>query len=87
MRETTGGCTPASTAIGRTELHRDLDGRVETEVRVQDGRSYRTQYGYDSLGNVEFVTYPSGMVVRHAHGEPDPDRVSQVEATAPGVLP
>ncbi|MBI5502634.1 MAG: RHS domain-containing protein [Deltaproteobacteria bacterium] len=72
--------TGAGVLRGRTTFERDVLRRVERETREQGGRLYDVRYDHDDLGNVEWVTYPSGMEVWYRRELADPDRVSSVVA-------
>jgi RHS repeat-associated protein len=57
-------------------------GRVTSEARIIGTQAYLTQYGYDSAGRLNSVTYPSSLQL--AYGFDAAGRVSQIMATPSG---
>jgi RHS repeat-associated protein len=62
------------------ELQYDAMGRPESETRAIGGRDFVVRYAYRGLGQLEFVTYPSGLVVEYQYQFADRTRVSAVVA-------
>lgn len=58
-----------ASAVVQTVLtfHYDTLGRVRRAVRTVGGRDFEIAYGYDSLGRLETLTYPSGRVLTHSY--------------------
>jgi len=70
---------------GTTNYSYTVKGQLWQETRLVLGYSYLTSYSYDSNGNVETITYPSGRVVTYVLDLAD--RVTSVTTTPPGGGP
>jgi RHS repeat-associated protein len=62
-----GRLTGDSGPWGSSIYHYDSLGRLSSEVKTVLGVSYTTSYGYDNVGNLASLTYPSGRVVTHGY--------------------
>jgi len=52
-------------ASGITSYEYFLKGQVTKEMKVIDGVTYVTEYGYDKNGNTKTMKYPSGRVITY----------------------
>jgi RHS repeat-associated protein len=85
-----GRLTGMTDPSGSTTYHYDSVGRLATEERTVSGVVYTTSYGYDNVGNLISITYPSGRMVDYAYNpvnRPElvlatKDSVTQTLATA-----
>jgi len=55
--------TSVTEESGSTSLTYDAQGRVITDAKVINGKSFSVGYTYDANGRVTQITYPSGRVV------------------------
>ena len=62
-----GRLTGMTNPSGSTTYHYDSVGRLSTEARTISGVQYTTGYGYDNVGNLTSITYPSGRVAEYAY--------------------
>ncbi|MBN1772757.1 MAG: hypothetical protein JXB32_15920, partial [Deltaproteobacteria bacterium] len=75
-----GGTERAVTTFGHDDEH-----RLSSEQRSQGGRDYETTYDHDSLGNIEFTTYPSGLRLWYLRQDAAADRATSVVAMSPAA--
>ncbi len=67
---------------GTTTSSYSVKGELVQESKVILGVTYVTGYSYDTNGNLETITYPSGRTVTYTHDLAD--QVSGVTTTPPG---
>ena len=78
-----GRLTGTTDPSGSTVYRYDAMGRLSSEEKTILGVTYTTGYGYDAVGNVTSITYPSGRVV--AYGYNAVNRPNLVQMTRQGV--
>ena len=54
-------------ATGNSSWTYDQYGRVTTQTRVVDGRSYASDYTFDALDRVREMTYPDGEALTYSY--------------------
>jgi YD repeat-containing protein len=80
------GWPDAGVERGRTQFGFDDDHRLFSERRTQAGRTYETNYEYDSLGDIKYVVYPSGLRIQYAHKDPGRGYpITSVEEVSPAA--
>ena len=77
-----GRLTGLSDASGTTSFVYDRRGRLIQQTHTVLGIPYQTDYAYDSAGNLEQITYPSGRTVDYALDTAG--RISAVSTTHSG---
>ena len=58
---------PSSTGIVYSYNYNNF-GWLSRESEVISGHTFNTDYGYDSYGNINAITYPSGLIINKYYG-------------------
>lgn len=78
-----GRLTSMTDASGTTQYVYNQKGNVVSEIRTIANVAYVTGYGYDSVGRLMSVTYPSGRVLNYQRD--GLGRISQIATTKDGL--
>ena len=79
-----GRLSSIADAHGSIAYSYNQKGNIVGETRVINGVSYVTAYGYDTVGRLNNVTYPSGRIVSYQHDALG--RIAQIDTSKDGSL-